>query len=99
MIYIQVGEDNYVEGYSSNRMYESDLLIAIEELEERFFNSPIFYKVTEDQLIFDEDKLRDYKMKKKNRLTNEQKLGQKCSDLEIQLMMMQQLLALKTKGI
>ena len=96
MVYIQISNDGYVIGYSSNKMHETDLELEKDSLEERFFNLPMFYKIVEENLVFDEEKLENYKKEKENRLTNEQILGQKCSDLEIQMLMIQQLMMQQT---
>lgn len=96
MIYfIQIdGKTKFVKGYSSSKIDDSDLEISGETLNERFFNLPMFhiYDEVSNTFSFDEGAFNKYKKEKENRLTNEQLLGQKCSDLEIQIMMMQQMM-------
>ena len=98
MIYIQINsETKEIIGYSSSQMNLNDIGVDTTKLEERFFNIPFFYNYVDGEIIFDEERYNHYKIKKANRLTNEQKLGQKCSDLEIQMMMLQQLIMQQQK--
>lgn len=92
--YIQLDKNKRVKGYSSSKSSIEDLEFEEESLTEHFLTAPFFYVYSEEtkKLIYDEAYHKKQKEKKKNRLTNEQKLGQKCSDLEIQMMMLQQLL-------
>ena len=85
---------NKVTGYSSNRVAEEDVEVMEEALSERFLSLPHFHTYDKEANIFtfNEAEFNSYKTEKANRLTTDQMLGQKCSDLEIQLMMMQQMM-------
>ncbi|GAA0071792.1 hypothetical protein UT300003_33170 [Clostridium sardiniense] len=99
--YIQIDENKKVTGYSSSRNSEVDLEFNLEDLTEEFLNMPWFfvYEESTNQLIYKEEIQKEEQEKREKRLTNEQKLGQKCSDLEIQLMMMQQLIMQKKEEV
>ncbi len=93
MIFLQINkETKEVVGYSSIQMNANDIEIELKGIDERFFKMPFFFNYIDDELVFDEERYNQYKIRKQNHLTNEQKLGQKCSDLEIQLMMLQQMI-------
>ena len=96
MLYVQFEQDSgQVIGYSSNKMHENDIIVNVDDLEERFFTMPIFYNLINGEVIFDEERYNLYKIRKENNLTDQQRLGQKCSDLEIQMLMLQQMLMMQ----
>lgn len=98
MIYVQIEQETgQVIGYSSAKMHENDILVDVKNLEDRFLNMPIFYNYIDGSLIFDEERYNLYKIRKQNRLTDQQRLGQKFSDLEIQLLMLQQMIMMQSK--
>lgn len=99
ILYIQINKNtSQVTGYSSTRMHEDDLIVDSNKLNDKFLNMPIFFNYIQEKemLIFDDNRYKEYMDKKQEvELTNEQKLGQKISDLEIQIMMLQKLLEAK----
>lgn len=99
ILYVQINKNtNQVTGYSSTKMQEDDLVIDSKKLNDKFLSMPIFFNYIQEQemLIFDDNRYKEYMDKKQEvELTNEQKLGQKISDLEIQIMMLQKLLEAK----
>lgn len=99
LLYIQINNDTKeVIGYSTSKMHDEDIIIDSNDLEDRFMNMPMFYSYKNKKIVFDEERYNNFlNKKKKNILTNEQKLGQQISDLEIQIMMLQQLLISNNK--
>lgn len=100
LLYIQINNDTKeVIGYSTSKMHDEDIIVDSNNVENRFMNMPMFYNYKNKKIVFDEERYNNFlNKKKKNILTNEQKLGQQISDLEIQLMMLQQLLMSNDKG-
>ena len=93
MLYIQIEEvTKQITGYSSTRMSKEDIKVDIKNLDERFFNMPMFYNFVDGQIVFDAERFNLYKVRKANRLSDEQRLGQQMSNIEIQMMMLQQML-------
>lgn len=91
ILYVQIDETtNQVIGYSSNKMHDEDVKIDTNDVEDRFLSAPVFYNYVNGELVYDEERYDLYIKRKQEYLTTEQKLGQKCSDLEIQLLMLQQ---------
>lgn len=68
MIYIQINKDNYVVGYSSSKVFDNDIEVKAEDLEERFFNSPFFYvyKEISEKIEYNEALYQDY-LNKRNK--------------------------------
>lgn len=94
MLYIQIENvTNQIIGYSSTRMSEEDIKVDIKSLDERFFNIPMFYNFVEGKVVFDAERFNLYKVRKANRLSDEQRLGQQMSSMEIQMMMLQQMIS------
>lgn len=93
--YIQVNAEGLVLGYSSSKTPNGDEIeVDKDSLSEEFLNLPFFHRYKEDtnEFILDEA-LRQAKIdEKNNRLSNDQRLGQQVSNLEIQIMMMQQMM-------
>lgn len=100
LLYIQINNDTKeVIGYSTSKMHDEDIIVDSNNVENRFMNMPMFYNYKNKKIVFDEERYNNFlNKKKKNILTNEQKLGQQISDLEIQIMMLQQLLMSNDKG-
>lgn len=93
--FIQINkETKVVIGYSSSKMNDSDIEMKEQELTEKFFNLPLFHRYDEksNSFIFDEVVKQEILNSRKKVLSNEQKLGQQVSSLEIQLMMLQQMM-------
>lgn len=99
LLYIQINNDTKeVIGYSTSKMHDEDIIVDSNNVENRFMNMPMFYSYKNKKIVFDEERYNNFLNKKKrNILTNEQKLGQQISDLEIQIMMLQQLLISNNK--
>ena len=99
LLYIQINNDTKeVIGYSTSKMHDEDIIVDSNNVENRFMNMPMFYNYKNKKIVFDEERYNNFlNKKKKNILTNEQKLGQQISDLEIQIMMLQQLLISNNK--
>lgn len=99
LLYIQINNDTKeVIGYSTSKMHDEDIIVDSNNVENRFMNMPMFYNYKNKKIVFDEERYNNFLNKKKrNILTNEQKLGQQISDLEIQIMMLQQLLISNNK--
>ena len=99
LLYIQINNDTKeVIGYSTSKMHDEDIIVDSNNVENRFMNMPMFYSYKNKKIVFDEERYNNFlNKKKKNILTNEQKLGQQISDLEIQIMMLQQLLISNNK--
>ncbi len=99
LLYIQINNDTKeVIGYSTSKMHDEDIIVDSNNVENRFMNMPMFYNYKNKKIVFDEERYNIFlNKKKKNILTNEQKLGQQISDLEIQIMMLQQLLISNNK--
>lgn len=56
IIYLNLTDDDYVDGWGSNRSNESEIEINLDE-EHDFFNSDIHcWKYEDDELVFDEEK-------------------------------------------
>ena len=95
ILYVQIDEStNQVIGYSSTKMHDNDVKVDGDKVDSKFLSVPIFFNYIDGKLEYDEDRHNLYLQKKANRLTDEQRLGQKCSDLEIQLLMVQQMMSL-----
>ena len=99
LLYIQINNDTKeVIGYATSKMHDEDIIVDSNNVENRFMNMPMFYSYKNKKIVFDEERYNNFlNKKKKNILTNEQKLGQQISDLEIQIMMLQQLLISNNK--
>lgn len=99
LLYIQINNDTKeVIGYSTSKMHDEDIIVDSNNVENRFMDMPMFYNYKNKKIVFDEERYNNFlNKKKKNILTNEQKLGQQISDLEIQIMMLQQLLISNNK--
>lgn len=93
--YIQVNAEGVVLGYSSSKTPNVDEIeMEKDKLSEDFISLPFFHRYDSSTNTFTLDEaLRQAKIKEKNnRLTNDQRLGQKLSDIEIQMFMMQQIM-------
>lgn len=98
MLYIQINETNkQVIGYSSSQITENDIIVDEGKLSEDFLSMPIFYNYIDDKFVYDKKRYNDFMLTQENQLTNEQKLGQQISNLEIQVLMLQKILNNKMK--
>lgn len=98
--FIQINsETKVVIGYSSSKMNDSDIEMEEQELTEKFLTLPLFHRYDEatNSFIFDEVIKQKILEARNNVLSNEQKLGQQVSSLEIQMLMMQQMMQMQSQ--
>lgn len=95
-LYIQLDKAGVVLGYSSSSMGgASEVIKESSNLTEKFLAMPFYhrYDPKADSFVFMEELRQEFIRLESEHLTSEQKLGQKLSDLEIQVLMMQQMMA------
>ncbi|HCT96479.1 hypothetical protein [Vagococcus sp.] len=57
-IYIETNEDGFVIGYSSNEISNNDFIMSSEDVPENFFDSPFLYRISDNEMVFDDSKVK-----------------------------------------
>lgn len=57
-IYIETNEDGFVIGYSSNEISNNDFIMNSEDVPEDFFDSPFLYRISDNEMVFDDSKVK-----------------------------------------
>lgn len=93
-IYIETNEDGFVIGYSSNEISNNDFIMNFEDVPENFFDSPFLYRVSDNEMVFDDSKVKtEIEREKEER----ERLEQTPSDKERIEMLEQTILELLMK--
>ncbi|MDT2801946.1 hypothetical protein P7H56_06625 [Vagococcus lutrae] len=93
-IYIETNEDGFVIGYSSNEISNNDFIMNSEDVPENFFDSPFLYRVSDNEMVFDDSKVKtEIEREKEER----ERLEQTPSDKERIEMLEQTILELLMK--
>lgn len=77
VLYVQLEEDtNNVIGYSSNKVNDTDIEIVETEVEERFLNTPIFFRYNEgiEKFEFSEELKNKYIKEKEERISDSERI-------------------------
>ncbi|WCG06087.1 hypothetical protein PML89_09420 (plasmid) [Vagococcus lutrae] len=93
-IYIETNEDGFVIGYSSNEISNNDFIMNSEDVPENFFDSPFLYRISDNEMVFDDSKVKtEIEREKEER----ERLEQTPSDKERIEMLEQTILELLMK--
>ncbi|MCO7151755.1 hypothetical protein PML95_10085 (plasmid) [Vagococcus lutrae] len=93
-IYIETNEDGFVIGYSSNEISNNDFIMNSEDVPENFFDSPFLYRVSDNEIVFDDSKV---KLETEREKEEQERLEQTPSDKERIEMLEQTILELLMK--
>ena len=93
-IYIETNEDGFVIGYSSNEISNNDFILNSEDVPENFFDSPFLYRVSDNEIVFDDSKV---KLETEREKEEQERLEQTPSDKERIEMLEQTILELLMK--
>ncbi|MDT2824343.1 hypothetical protein [Vagococcus lutrae] len=78
-IYIETNEDGFVIGYSSNEISNNDFIMNSEDVPENFFDSPFLYRISDNEMVFDDSKV---KLETEREKEEQERLEQMPSDKE-----------------
>lgn len=93
-IYIETNEDGFVIGYSSNEISNNDFIMNSEDVPENFFDSPFLYRISDNEMVFDDSKVKTEIEREK---VERERLEQTPSDKERIEMLEQTILELLMK--
>ncbi|MDT2841890.1 hypothetical protein [Vagococcus lutrae] len=93
-IYIETNEDGFVIGYSSNEISNNDFIMNSEDVPEGFFDSPFLYRISDNEMVFDDSKVKTEMEREKE---EQERLEQTPSDKERIEMLEQTILELLMK--
>lgn len=93
-IYIETNEDGFVIGYSSNEISNNDFIMNSEDVPEDFFDSPFLYRISDNEMVFDDSKVKTEMEREKE---EQERLEQTPSDKERIEMLEQTILELLMK--
>lgn len=78
-IYIETNEGGFVIGYSSNEISNNDFIMNSEDVPEDFFDSPFLYRISDNEMVFDDSKVKTEMEREKE---EQERLEQTPSDKE-----------------
>lgn len=78
-IYVETNEDGFVIGYSSNEISNNDFIMNSEDVPENFFDSPFLYRISDNEMVFDDSKV---KLETEREKEEQERLEQMPSDKE-----------------